>query len=54
MNYQPIFLLTQIYLLGNLLSIFNILGQKQKIEYNNKPLLYLYDNGKTIKKIVID
>ena len=38
---------------GNLLSIFNILGQKQKIEYN-KPLLYLYDNGKTNKKIVID
>ena len=38
---------------GNLLSIFNILGQNQKIEYN-KPLLYLYDNGKTNKKIVID
>tara|TARA_B100000925_G_scaffold278734_1_gene247801 strand:+ start:1266 stop:1454 length:189 start_codon:yes stop_codon:yes gene_type:complete len=38
---------------GNLLSIFNILGQKQEIEYN-KPLLYLYDNGKINKKIVID
>ena len=38
---------------GNLLSIFNILGQKQEIEYN-KPLLYLYDNVKINKKIVID